>query len=117
MSKLAIVGGRDFTDYEKFKVLVKEHIATIGPVECIISGGAKGVDTLAERYAKRHHIPMIVLNPEWDKYGKMAGLLRNTDIVKQSTHILALPTAQSRGTWDTIRKARKTKKPLKIIEV
>ena len=59
--------------------------------EIIISGGAIGSDKMAERYAKIHNIPVLILVPDWKKHGKKAGILRNTDIINESTHVIAFP--------------------------
>ena len=117
MIKLAIVGGRYFSDYNKFKIIVSEHIKDIGVPNEIISGGAIGVDTMAEKYANENNIPIIVFKPDWNKYGKKAGILRNTDIIEASTHVLALPCKQSIGTYDSINKAKKLNKELTIVNV
>lgn len=50
--KLAIVGSRNFVDYQKFKNFVEAALETWGTPEQIISGGATGADTLARRFAK-----------------------------------------------------------------
>ncbi len=117
MINLGIVGGRDYTNYDKFKEIVDAYINEIGRPNIIVSGGAKGVDTMAEKYSLEYNIPIAIFSPEWDKYGKKAGIIRNTDIVKNSTHILALPTEQSKGTYDTIRKTEKLGKILRVIYV
>jgi hypothetical protein len=44
----------------------------------IISGGAKGADSLGERYAQERGLEVKVFRADWDKYGKRAGILRNT---------------------------------------
>ena len=69
-----------------------------------MSGGAKGVDTLAERYADEHGKTKLIFKPDWSM-GKGAALARNTDIIESSDVILAFTTAESRGTHDSIRKA------------
>jgi len=60
MVKLGIVGYRDFNDYNKFKNIVEDYIEEVGKPEIIISGGAKGVDTMAEKYAKENKYQMKV---------------------------------------------------------
>lgn len=117
MAQLGIVGYRGFTDYEKFSKIIDEYIEEIGPPLFIISGGAKGTDTLAEKYAFDHKIPTKIFKPEWDKYGKKAGIMRNTDIVQNSTHVIAFLSPKSIGTVDSINKAKKLDKVLKIIDV
>lgn len=117
MIKLAVVGSRDFNDYELFKSCVDIYITQLGGVSEIISGGAKGADTMAERYARENNIPITILKPDWKTQGKGAGLLRNTDIIINSTHVIAFPTKTSKGTRDSIRKAKLYDKPHLIIEV
>lgn len=116
--KLGIVGYRKFTDYKKFSKIVDDYVKEIGqqPV-LIVSGGAKGVDSMAEQYAKEHKIPTQIFYPDWDKYKKGAGLMRNTDIVKESTHVLALPGKKSVGTVDSINKAKIMQRNLKIVNI
>lgn len=117
MTYLGIVGYRGFTNYEKFSQLVDEYIEEIGTPEFIISGGAKGTDTMAEKYAQLHNIPTKIFKPDWDKHGKAAGIMRNTDIIQNSTHVIAFLSPKSIGTVDSINKAKKLNKVLKIIDV
>ncbi|QKF94542.1 DUF2493 protein [Fadolivirus algeromassiliense] len=117
MIKLGIVGGRDYNDYNNFKKIVDNYIEEIGQPSEIISGGASGVDTMAEKYAIENNIPMTIFKPEWERHGKAAGIIRNTDIVNASTHILALPSKKSIGTYDSINKAKKLNKILKVTNV
>ena len=77
--KLAIIGSRDFTDYD---LLSKELEQYKDKITRVISGGAKGADTLGERWAKENNIPIQIFLPDWNKHSKGAGLLRNHDIIK-----------------------------------
>jgi len=118
--KLAIVGGRDYADYDNFRRIVDEYIDKHGVPAVIISGGATGVDTFAEQYAYENDIPIDAFLPDWYKNGKYdseAGKIRNTDIIMNSTHVLALPTDKSRGTYDSIIKAKNMGKMLTVIKV
>jgi hypothetical protein len=79
--KLAIVGSRTFFDYKVLKNTL-DDISTehsLNYIE-IISGGAKGADSLGEMYAKEKGIPTKIFPAEWKKYGKSAGFKRNVDI-------------------------------------
>jgi hypothetical protein len=114
--KLAIVGSRTFNNYELLKkeidiFLIENDIF----VDLIISGGAKGADSLGEQYAKEYNIPTQIFYPDWDKYGKKAGYLRNIDIVKNSDIVIAFWDGSSPGTKSSIDLATKEKKILKII--
>lgn len=114
--KLAIVGGRDFNDYNKFlstMFLFNRHPQDFPGI--IISGGAKGADYLAFRFAEERRIEMRVYPAEWDRFGKSAGFIRNQTIVDNCDMVLAFWDGESRGTADTIEKAKKAKKPTFIV--
>jgi YspA, cpYpsA-related SLOG family len=130
MIKLAIVGTREFTNYEEFNIHMSNYLQKINctpsDINQIISGGAAGADSLAERYATEHHIDILIFKPNWERFGKAAGVLRNTNIIENSTHVLAFPSkimttnnkglleSISRGTNDSIRKAIKLNKLLEV---
>lgn len=111
---LAIVGGRDFTNYNLLCKSVDNIIKNLN-IKAIVSGGAQGADTLGERYAKEHNLKPIILKPEWDKYGKYAGLERNKDIVDNADIVIAFWDNKSKGTKNTIERTRKANKRLYII--
>lgn len=110
--KLAIVGSRDFNNYDLFKQwtvkLFRHHME-------IISGGARGADTLAKKYSKDYFCPYTEFPADWDKYGKSAGFIRNQLIVDNCDMVLAFWDGKSKGTQDTINKAKKAKKPTLIV--
>jgi len=109
---LAVVGGRYFTDYNTVaKELAKYQFASL------VSGGATGVDTIAYKYAKIHSIPIRVFYPDWQKYGKSAGPLRNKQIIQNANHVLAFWDGLSRGTRSSIQLARTHNVPLTIIRI
>lgn len=103
--RLAIVGCRHFVDYELFTKCI-ESLGIIDSVECIVSGGATGADSLAERYAHEHGIPIKIYPADWSKYGKSAGYRRNKLIVDDATYVVAFWDYKSRGTKLTIDLAR-----------
>jgi predicted Rossmann fold nucleotide-binding protein DprA/Smf involved in DNA uptake len=111
--KIAIVGTRSFDDYEAVKTFMSIVSAGV-VVEAIVSGGAEGADTLGECYAHDNGIPMVVFKPEWDLYGKSAGMMRNRTIVQNSDLIVAFWDGYSAGTQNTINLAKKSGKPVYI---
>ncbi len=111
---LAIVGSRNFTDEKKFKQWVHNWVELHGKPSVIISGGAKGADTLAETYANDNHIQLKIFHADWKTYGLKAGPLRNTHIVISCTHMIAFPSKHGKGTQDSIRKAQKMGKHVTI---
>jgi len=103
--KIAIVGSRGFDDYDMMNEVL---FSSVSPNEdIIISGGAKGADSLAEQFAKENDIECKVIEADWDTFGKSAGMLRNSQIVEESDHIIAFWDGKSKGTLDTINKAKK----------
>jgi hypothetical protein len=83
----------------------------------IISGGAKGADSLAARYAKAHGIPLQEYRPDWKRYGRCAWPFRNTTIIVNSDVVVAFWDYQSSGTRDSIEKAKALDKKLYIIAI
>jgi hypothetical protein len=99
--KVGVVGTRDFENYET----LKNTLDTL-EITCIISGGAKGADTLAELYAKNNGIDTIIHRPDWS-VGKKGAAIRNAKIVEDSDIIVAFWDGVSRGTKMTMEMAKK----------
>ena len=117
--KLAVVGSRTFNDYAVLATWIDGVFYQFAneSEEGIISGGARGADKLAADYAENRDIEYIEFPAEWDKYGKSAGFIRNQQIVDACDIVLAFWDGKSRGTADTIEKAKKAKKPTFIVYV
>jgi hypothetical protein len=116
MKKVAIVGSRDFTDYAILKQFILDHI-DVNEIDMIVSGGAKGADSLAEVFADEFQKKKAIFKPDWTRYGKVAGFLRNTDIIDSSDICFAfLSHPNSNGTLDSISKAKERKIPLFVYE-
>lgn len=114
--KIAIVGSRTFEDYDllcKFigSVLSDGELASI---EAVVSGAARGADTLAERYAEEHGFEMIVFPAEWKKFGRRAGFIRNVDIIRECDICFAFWDGESHGTKHDIELCEQTGKPCHI---
>ena len=65
--KLLIVGSRSIIEFDLTPYITPE-------TDTIISGGANGIDTLAERYADEHRMSKIILRPQYDRYKRAAPL-------------------------------------------
>ena len=107
---LLIVGSRSITDFD-LSPYVDES------VDCIISGGAKGVDSLAETYANQHGLTITIIRPQYDRYGKAAPLKRNEQMVDMADKILVIWDGISKGTAYTVKYAQKKEKSIKVIYV
>ncbi len=106
--KLLIAGSRTIENFNLSEFVPKE-------TELIISGGASGIDSLAECFADQQRISKLILRPKYDQYGRSAPLKRNEQMVNLADEILVIWDGKSRGAKYTIDYAKKTKKPLTII--
>jgi len=108
--KVAVVGSRSFNDYEMLNNYLKNY-----DIECIISGGAIGADTLAYKYAFENNIKTLIFKPKWKLYGKAAGMIRNKEIVKEADLVIAFWNNYSKGTKNSIELAKKMNKDVIVI--
>ncbi len=102
--KIAIVGSRSIT------ADLPENCIPEDTTE-IFSGGAKGIDTSARRFAKEHHILITDILPEYDLYGRRAPLMRNDLIISLADKVFIFWDGKSRGTDYTVKKCKETNKP------
>ncbi len=115
--KVIIAGSRDITN---FNVLIgavnKAHDEESISVFHIVSGGARGVDTLAERLADECGIPKTIIpvtQYEWATIGHSAGIRRNIKLLDTGADsLIAIWDGKSPGTKHMINIA--TKKGLKV---
>lgn len=108
---IAIVGSRDYQHLER----VRSFVRTLPPNTVVVSGGARGVDTVAEETAKEVGLKTAILRPDWGRFGKVAGFMRNESIVLNSDRVVAFWDGKSKGTRNTISLAQKSGKTLTII--
>lgn len=114
--KTIIGGSRTITDYETFKLSMLE---VPWQITHIVSGGARGVDTLAERYAKEHSIPLTVLRADWATEGRAAGYKRNVRMAEEPgvEALAALWDGKSRGTYHMIDIAGRKNLKIHVIRI
>jgi hypothetical protein len=112
--KLAVVGSRKFNDY----TLLRKELSMYDNIEEIVSGGAKGADALAERYAREVlKIEPTVFRADWKRWGKRAGPLRNQKIWEYADQGIAFWDGFSPGTKDSIDWANFHRKKVKIVRI
>lgn len=109
--KVIVAGGRDFKDYDLLKSTLDGFQQEHGNITEVVSGTAKGVDKLGEKYANENNIPIKRFVPDWEELGKKAGHVRNrqmADYAKEYNGMLvAFWDKQSKGTKGMIDYATK----------
>jgi len=101
--KVLICGSRAIND--PTAVLQAIEKSGIRPTH-IISGGARGVDRLAEEYAASSGIRFTEYLADWDKYGKRAGFIRNCVMIGTADAVIAVWDGESKGTKHSIEYAK-----------
>src|SRR3990172_8053797 len=102
--KVIIAGSRSITSFDA--VLNAIQCAQMDITE-VVSGGAKGVDTLGERWAMKNTVPIKRFLPDWAQFGKSAGPRRNEQMAQYADGLIAVWDGKSRGTAHMIERARK----------
>ena len=114
--KVAIFGTRfSETQHIDKTISIVKQILQKHPSSIIISGGAKGVDTVAEILARSNSMPVTVFLPDWDAHGQYAGLLRNKKIAKSADIGYAIWDGKSTGTKHTIGLFKEMNKDCEVI--
>ena len=120
MKKIAIVGSRNFNDFDLMnRVVFQDYIEKNGLYAedvMIISGGANGADKLAEKLAQLRGYKLVVFKADWNKYGKKAGIIRNQYIVESADVVFAFWNKKSSGTANSIQRAINLGKELYVKE-
>ena len=106
--KLLIVGSRSITDFDLSPYITAE-------VDTVISGGADGIDSLAERYADLHRLSKYIIRPRYDLYGRAAPLKRNEQMIDMADSVLIIWDGISKGTLYTLNYAKKMNKPITLV--
>ncbi len=99
--RVAVVGSRDWLELDK----VTKFVKSLPDNTIIVSGGARGVDRVAEEAAVKHGLKVRVFEANWDKHGKSAGMRRNETIVQNSDKLVAFWSNNSRGTANSVLRA------------
>jgi hypothetical protein len=125
MIKLAIVGSRTIDDFQILDCFalgaMAMHGISLWDITHVVSGGAIGVDKMAEKLIKKYKnlkIEPIIHKPDYERYGKnLAPKERNTLIAEDCDAAIVIWNGYSGGTWDTLNKVRNLDKPYIMITV
>lgn len=111
--KVIIAGGRDFDNYNQLREKCDEIINS--SLTEIISGCAKGADTLGERYAKERGYNLKLFPADWKTHGRKAGPIRNKQMADYGEMLIAFWDGKSSGTKNMIENAKKLNLKVHIV--
>jgi hypothetical protein len=107
--KVIIAGGRDFNDY---LLLLQTVVRANFDITEVVSGGAKGADSLGELFARDMDLPLKRFPADWDRHGRAAGPIRNGEMAGYADALIAMWDGVSTGTANMIKQA--TERGLKV---
>lgn len=109
--KICVAGSRKIKDKE----LVLKALSYAPKMTTLVSGGAEGVDKLAEEIAKEMNIPIEQWIPDWHTHGKKAGYLRNRNMVNHCDFVIVVWDGNSKGSKHTMDIAMEKGKPVLVV--
>ena len=105
--KVAIIGSRN---------LVVDNLEKYLPPDTseIVSGGAMGIDTCANEFAKKNGLKITIFYPDYKRFGRTAPLKRNLQIIEYADIVYAFWDGKSRGTKFVIDNCKEFGKTVKV---
>lgn len=114
--KVIIAGGRDFDNYSLLFAKMFLYLDNKKTTEVeVVSGGAKGADSLGERFATEVSVKIIKFPADWDSNGKAAGYIRNKEMSKYANALVAFWDGKSKGTKNMIDLAKKEELQIRVV--
>lgn len=97
---IIVTGGRKYDDY----VMVQEVLDFLNP-DLIIQGGATGADGLARIWADETGTQVVTLDADWEKHGKVAGPIRNKEMILANPDAIVVAFPGGKGTENCVKTA------------
>jgi len=115
-----IAGGRDFNNYNILCAVmntIKKYSPSVNkPITEIVTGDARGADTLGAQWATAHDIHVKHFPANWDEYGKTAGFIRNAEMADYADVAICFWDGKSKGTAHMIKTMKMKKKPCYVYD-
>ena len=129
--KLGITGSRTITEFDfipyftmrdkAFRAFCRQHGLGRRKITLVITGGAKGIDTLAFLTAEAAGIRNLQFLPDRKRFpGRLVSRAfqeRNRQIVDSCDILLAVWDGRSHGTKNTLAYAREINKPVYLVNI
>lgn len=115
--RIVVAGGRTFLhNHFGFSVLDRLTSKMEPDNISVICGEAKGADTVGKNWARERGIEVESFPADWDKHGKSAGYIRNSDMADRGTHLIAFWDGESKGTRNMIDTAKRKGLTVRVIK-
>lgn len=115
--KVIIAGGRNFNNFPLLRTKMDEFLVNKIKTHqiVIVSGGARGADTLGEKYGKLKGFKIIRIKANWNKHGKAAGFVRNKEMLDIANGVVCCWDKVSKGTGHLVKITKQTSTPINFI--
>lgn len=115
--KLVIAGSRDFSDFDLLKdrcdLFLKNKLESHEIT--IVCGGARGADSLGNKYALLRGFKVEMFLPDWNGLGRSAGHVRNVQMLNNSDAVVVFWDGKSMGSYHMITITQNANKPLRVV--
>lgn len=102
--RVLVCGGRHYHNAYKVNAVLDDIHDMLG-INTIIEGGSTGADALAKTWAEDHEINVESYGPDWKKFGKAAGPIRNLRMIEEGVPDLVVAFPGNKGTDNMIKQA------------
>lgn len=115
--KVVIAGSRGFSNYKLLKETCDKYLREKKKTHnvVVISGHARGADSLGEKYASDEDLDLEIYPADWKKYGKSAGFMRNEQMADIADAVIAFWNGESHGTKHMIDIAEEKGLNVKVV--
>lgn len=112
--RIVVSGSRDYPNKEQVLDWLERNVSPFTN-DTVVVGGARGVDRWAQTWAEDSGIPVDVYPAEWDRLGKVAGYVRNVEMIDGAQRVVCFWDGESPGTKHAIDIALAKRKPLEVV--
>jgi hypothetical protein len=113
--KLLVTGGREYADEATVERCLSA-IHEVRPIRVLIHGGARGADRLCAAWAKEWGMEERRFLPQWGKYKRDAGVMRNKQMLIEGAPDLVMAFPGKTGTKDMVARVLRAGKPILFVD-